>query len=174
MSALTPARQQYLEIKAQYPNVLVWYRLGDFYEMFDEDACIASAALRITLTSRQFGKDCRVPMCGVPHHAQARFLARLVRQGHSVAVCEQLSQAGRGLVDRAVVRVVTPGTISEPGILKATENNYLGAVSRHAGSLALAYVDVYYVLGFAAILMVPLSFLLDRNQPGSGGTVMME
>ncbi|HWE60727.1 MAG TPA: DNA mismatch repair protein MutS, partial [Chloroflexota bacterium] len=139
---LTPARQQYLEIKANYPHALLWYRLGDFYEMFDEDARVASATLRITLTSRQFGKAGRVPMCGVPYHAQARFLARLVRQGFSVAICEQMSQPGRGLVERAVVRVVTPGTISEPEILRAGENNYLAALARRGGTFGLAYVDV--------------------------------
>lgn len=143
MSApLTPARQQYLEIKARYPDALLWYRLGDFYEMFDEDARVAAAALRITLTSRSFGKDCRVPMCGVPHHAQARFLARLVRQGFSVAICEQMSPAGKGLVEREVVRVVTPGTVSEPELLRPGENNYLCAVAKRGGVFGLAYVDV--------------------------------
>src|SRR5260370_20159858 len=100
---LTPARQQYLEIKAAYPDAIVWFRLGDFYEMFDQDAIVASSALRITLTSRSFGKDCKVPMCGVPHHAQARFLARLVRQGYNLAICAQLSPPRHGPADREVI-----------------------------------------------------------------------
>ncbi|HVC81615.1 MAG TPA: DNA mismatch repair protein MutS [Chloroflexota bacterium] len=138
----TPARQQYLEVKAEYPDALVWFRLGDFYEMFDDDARVASAALRITLTSRSFGKDCRVPMCGVPAHSAARFLARLVRQGHNVAVCEQLSPPGKGLVDRKVVRVITPGTLSEPELLRPGESNYLAAITRRAGRYAVAHAEV--------------------------------
>ncbi|HVA93004.1 MAG TPA: DNA mismatch repair protein MutS [Chloroflexota bacterium] len=138
----TPARQQYLELKAGYPDAVVWFRLGDFYEMFDEDARVASAALRITLTSRSFGKDCRVPMCGVPVHAHARFLARLVRQGHNVAICEQLSPPGKGLVERKVVRVITPGTLSEPELLRPGESNYLAAITRRAGRYAIAHAEV--------------------------------
>lgn len=136
----TPARQQYLDLKAQHPDALLWFRLGDFYEMFDDDARVAANALRITLTHRTFGKGQRVPMCGVPHHAYARFLARLVRQGHSVAICEQVGEVGRGIVDRQVVRVVTAGTISEPELLRAGENNYLGAVVLQGSTFALAYV----------------------------------
>jgi len=139
---MTPARQQYLDLKAQHPDALLWFRLGDFYEMFDDDAKVAANALRITLTHRTFGKGQRVPMCGVPHHAYARFLARLVRQGHSVAICEQVGEVGRGIVDRQVVRVVTAGTISEPELLRAGENNYLGAVTLQGSTFALAYVDV--------------------------------
>ncbi len=129
-AAATPGRQQYLDIKAEHSDAIVWFRLGDFYEMFDEDARVASAALRITLTSRAFGKDCKVPMCGVPVHAYARFMARLVRQGFRVAVCEQLSPPGKGLVDRKVVRIVTAGTLSEPDLLRPNESNYLAAVTR--------------------------------------------
>ncbi len=141
-AAITPARQQYLDIKADHPDAIVWFRLGDFYEMFDDDARVASAALRITLTSRAFGKDCKAPMCGVPVHAYARFLARLVRQGHRVALCEQLSPPGKGLVDRKVVRVVTAGTLSEPELLRPNESNYLAAVTRRAGRYAIAHADV--------------------------------
>ncbi|MGH2389534.1 MAG: DNA mismatch repair protein MutS, partial [Chloroflexota bacterium] len=141
-AAATPARQQYLEIKAQHADAIVWFRLGDFYEMFDDDARVASAALRITLTSRAFGKDCKVPMCGVPAHAYARFLARLVRQGHRVALCEQLTPPGKGLVERQVVRVVTAGTLSEPELLRPTESNYLAAVTRRSGRYAIAHADV--------------------------------
>jgi DNA mismatch repair protein MutS len=141
-AAATPGRQQYLDIKAEHNDAIVWFRLGDFYEMFDEDAHVASAALRITLTSRSFGKDCKVPMCGVPVHAYARFMARLVRQGHRVAVCEQLTPPGKGLVDRKVVRVVTAGTLSEPELLKPNESNYLAAITRRAGRYAIAHADV--------------------------------
>jgi len=139
---VTPARKQYLEMKAQHPDALLWFRMGDFYEMFDEDARIAAAALHITLTARPFGKDGRVPMAGVPYHAANSYLARLLRQGHRVAICEQLSPPGKGLVERAVVRVISPGTVSEPSLLAARENSYLAALCPGPAGYGLAYVDV--------------------------------
>jgi DNA mismatch repair protein MutS len=139
---VTPARRQYLEMKAQHPDAILWFRMGDFYEMFDEDAKVAAQALHITLTGRPFGKDGRVPMAGVPYHAAHSYLARLLRQGFRVAICEQTSEAGRGLVDRAVVRVVTPGTVAEPGMLPAKENSYLAALCPGPAGYGLAYVDV--------------------------------
>src|ERR671922_2838444 len=139
---VTPARQQYLDIKRQHPQAIVLYRLGDFYEMFDEDARLGAQALNITLTARTFGKDCRVPMAGIPHHALNSYLARLLAKGFKVAICEQLSEPGRGLIERGVVRVVTPGTVAEPSLLRQRENTYLAAVSAGRGGIGLAYVDV--------------------------------
>lgn len=140
---LTPARRQYLEIKAQYPpDTVLLYRLGDFYETFDDDACRVAEALHITLTSREFGRGVRVPLAGIPHHALNSYLGRLIGKGFKVAICEQLSEPGRGLVERGVVRVVTPGTVSQPELLRPSENTYLAAVCRIDGALALAYVDV--------------------------------
>jgi DNA mismatch repair protein MutS len=139
---VTPARRQYLEMKAQHPDAILWFRMGDFYEMFDEDAKVAAQALHITLTGRPFGKDGRVPMAGVPYHAAHSYLARLLRQGFRVAICEQTSAPGRGLVDRAVVRVVTPGTVAEPAMLPAKENSYLAALCPGPAGYGLAYVDV--------------------------------
>jgi len=139
---VTPARKQYLEMKAQHPDALLWFRMGDFYEMFDEDARTAASALHITLTSRPFGKDGRVPMAGVPYHAANSYLARLLRQGHRVAICEQLSPPGKGLVERAVTRVVSPGTVAEPSLLPARENSYLAALCPGPAGYGLAYVDV--------------------------------
>ncbi len=139
---VTPARKQYLDMKAQHPDALLWFRMGDFYEMFDEDARIAATALHITLTARPFGKDGRVPMAGVPYHAANSYLARLLRQGHRVAICEQLSPPGKGLVERAVVRVISPGTVSEPSLLAARENSYLAALCPGPAGYGLAYVDV--------------------------------
>jgi DNA mismatch repair protein MutS len=139
---VTPARRQYLELKAQHPDAILWFRMGDFYEMFDEDARAAAQALHITLTGRAFGKDGRVPMAGVPYHAANSYLSRLLRQGYRVAICEQLSPPGRGLVDRAVVRVVTPGTVAEPALLPAKENSYLAALCPGPAGYGLAYVDV--------------------------------
>jgi DNA mismatch repair protein MutS len=138
----TPARRQYLDLKAQHPDALLLYRMGDFYEMFDDDAVVAARELRITLTSREFGKGQRVPMAGVPHHALQSYLRRLIGKGFRVAICEQLSEPGHGLVDRAVVRVVSPGTVAEPGLLVGNENNYLAAVCSSDEVLGLAYVDV--------------------------------
>jgi DNA mismatch repair protein MutS len=127
---MTPIRRQYLKIKHSYPDAIVLFRLGDFYETFDDDARLASQELEITLTSRNMGKDQRVPMAGVPAHSLENYLARLVKKGHQVAICEQLTHpsASRGLVERDVVRVVTPGTVLESGLLDQVTNNFLAAV----------------------------------------------
>ncbi len=139
---MTPARQQYLELKAKHPDALLWFRMGDFYEMFDDDARAAAAALHITLTSRPFGRDGRVPMAGVPYHAANSYLARLLRQGFRVAICEQMSPAGKGLVERAITRVVSPGTVAEPALLPPRENCYLAALCPGPTGYGIAYVDV--------------------------------
>jgi DNA mismatch repair protein MutS len=141
---VTPIRRQYLKIKHAYPNAIVLFRLGDFYETFDEDAELASRELEITLTSRSMGKNLRVPMAGVPAHSLENYLARLVKKGHQVAICEQLTDpaASQGLVERGVVRVVTPGTVLEPGLLDQAANNYLASVIEEDGLAGLAYVDI--------------------------------
>src|SRR4030043_2051386 len=112
---LTPLREQYLRIKRKYPQAIVLFRLGDFYETFDEDAKVASQELDIVLTSRGMGKGQSVPMAGIPYHALDNYLAKLINNGHKVAICEQLTKPGesRGLVQRDVVRLVTPGTVLE-------------------------------------------------------------
>lgn len=138
----SPAHRQYLAIKARYPDVLVLFRMGDFYEMFGEDATIGARALGITLTSREFAKGDRVPMAGIPHHALQSYLKRFVEHGLKVAICEQLTEPGRGLVERDVVRVVTPGTLVEPALLQDRANNYLAAVHLHRDVFGLSYVDV--------------------------------
>ena len=113
---VTPIRQQYLDIKRQYPNAILFFRLGDFYETFDEDAETTSRELDIVLTSRNVAKGSRVPMAGIPYHAVENYLARLIEKGYHVAICEQVGeQPTKGLFPRKVVRVVTPGTIVEPG-----------------------------------------------------------
>ena len=139
---LTPARRQYLALKRRHPDALLLYRMGDFYELFDDDAVVAARDLHITLTSREFGKGNRVPMAGVPHHALASYLRRLLARGHRVAIGEQLSEPGHGLVERDVVRVLSPGTVVEPGLLAARENNYLVALNPGRDGTGLAYVDV--------------------------------
>ncbi len=141
---MTPIRRQYLKIKHSFPDAIVLFRMGDFYETFDEDARVAARDLEITLTSRSMGKDVRVPMAGVPAHAMENYLARLVRKGHKVAICEQLTDpaASKGLVDRGVVRVVTPGTVLESSLLDQNTNNYLASVVIEGESAGLSYVDV--------------------------------
>ena len=141
---LTPVRRQYLTIKHSYPDAVVLFRMGDFYECFDDDAHTLSSALEIALTSRTMGKDTRVPMAGVPAVSLETNLARLIKQGHKVAICEQLSDPARsrGLVERGVVRVVTPGTVLEAALLDHRANNYLAAVCRGEDQAGLAYVDV--------------------------------
>src|SRR5512139_3686404 len=128
---LTPIRQQYLRIKRQYPQVIVFFRLGDFYETFDEDARIASKELEIVLTSRGMGKGNSIPMAGIPYHAVDNYLAKLINHGYKVAICEQVTRPGetRGLVQREVVRLVTPGTVVEPGLLAGKSNNYLVSIT---------------------------------------------
>ena len=141
-TTLTPLRRQYLDIKRQHPESLLFFRLGDFYELFDRDAEVAAEELQIVLTSREFGRSGRSPMCGVPHHAVAGYIARLVEAGHRVAVCDQVTAAGNGLVDRAVTRVITPGTVVDEDMLRPQANNYLAAVVPDDQSVGFAYADV--------------------------------
>jgi DNA mismatch repair protein MutS len=139
----TPIRRQYLAIKKQYPDAIVFFRLGDFYETFDEDAKTVSKVLDIVLTSRNVSKGQRVPMAGVPHHAAENYIARLIKAGYKVAVCEQLgSDPVKGLVPREVRRVVTPGTVVESTLLSEKENNYLAAVILHGHQAGIAYADI--------------------------------
>ncbi|GAB4474342.1 MAG: DNA mismatch repair protein MutS [Anaerolineales bacterium] len=142
---ISPIRKQYLEIKKQYPHAILFFRLGDFYETFDGDAEITSRELDIVLTSRSVAKGVRVPMAGIPYHAVENYLARLIEKGYHVAICEQVGdQPNRGLFQRQVVRVVTPGTVIEPNLLPSHANNYLASVvvdvqNQRAG---IAYADI--------------------------------
>ena len=140
--AITSLRQQYLRVKQRYPEAIVFFRLGDFYETFDEDARVASKELDIVLTSRGMGKGHKVPMAGIPHHALDNYLARFINRGYKVAICEQLSPPGKGLVDRDVIRVVTPGTVIEPDLLEARANNYLASLVIEDEEAGIAYVDI--------------------------------
>lgn len=146
----TPSRQQYLDIKEQFPHAIVFYRLGDFYETFDDDAELVSRELDITLTSRKVSKSERVPMAGVPHHSAENYIARLVEKGYHVAIADQIgSEAIDGLVPREVTQVVTPGTVTSPAMLSDRQNNYLMALlpqtnynDDHWQHVGLAYVDI--------------------------------
>ena len=165
---LTPVRRQYLTIKHSYPDAIVLFRMGDFYECFDDDAHTLAAALEIALTSRTMGRDTRVPMAGVPAVSLDTNLARLIKQGHKVAICEQLSDPAlsKGLVERGVVRVVTPGTVLETALLDHKANNYLAAVCADAELAGIAWVDV--TTGEFSAAQFPLERLpleLARIQP---------
>ena len=140
---VTPIRQQYLEVKRQYPNAILFFRLGDFYETFDQDAEVTSRELDIVLTSRPVARGVRIPMAGIPYHAVENYLARLIEKGYHVAICEQVGdQPLKGIFPREVVRVVTPGTLIEPGLLKGDRNNYLAGIVFQDNRAGIAYVDI--------------------------------
>jgi len=169
---LSPSRQQYLEIKREYPNTILFFRLGDFYETFDEDAEITARELDIVLTSRHIGKGIRAPLAGIPYHAVENYLARLIEKGYHVAICEQVGDMPiKGLFPRKVVRVVTPGTVTEPGLLPGDSNNYLASVVLDASSPLSATASVSYAditTGEFAVTELPLEALraeLTRLHP---------
>src|SRR6516164_3719063 len=140
----TPLMRQYHGIKQQVPNTLLLFRLGDFYELFYDDAVTAARELEITLTSRSKEKGQPIPMCGVPYHSAENYVARLIQKGYRVAICDQMENpaAAKKLVKREVTRIVTPGTATDAHLLRSHENNYLAAVSRNGTRAGLAYVDV--------------------------------
>lgn len=164
---VTPSRQQYLDIKREHPNEILLFRLGDFYETFDEDAEIAARELDIVLTSRPVGKGVRVPLAGIPYHAVDNYLARLIEKGYHVAICDQIGEVpAKGLVERKVVRVVTPGTVTEPGLLPGDANNYLASVILDEKSASVSYADI--TTGEFAVTELPMEALraeLTRLHP---------
>jgi len=142
--AATPLMRQYHAVKQQVPGALLMFRLGDFYELFYEDAVTAARELEITLTSRNKEKGSAIPMCGVPYHAAEGYIARLIGRGYRVAICEQMEEPGPGkkLVRREVTRIVTPGTATDAHLLRSHENNYVAAVSRNGSRAGIAYADI--------------------------------
>jgi len=144
MAEYTPMMRQYFEIKNEYKNAILMYRLGDFYEMFFEDAHIASKVLEITLTGRDCGQEERAPMCGVPFHSVDSYIARLVENGYTVAICEQTEDpaAAKGIVKREVIRVITPGTIMDSAALDESKNNYLASVYVEGAGAGISFVDI--------------------------------
>ena len=146
---LSPGMAQYIQIKEAHKDYLLFYRMGDFYELFFDDAIKASSALDIALTKRgkAYGED--IPMCGVPFHAYENYLSRLIKQGYKVAICEQMEdpaeakkRGSKSIVRREVVRLVTPGTITEENLLDSRKNNYLLCVSKINNSMGLAWIDL--------------------------------
>ena len=149
MAELTPMMKQYLEIKEQNPDSILFFRLGDFYEMFAEDAKLASRELDLTLTSRDKGKRAKpeeeqIPMCGIPYHASEAYIARLIAKGYKVAICEQLEDpaAAKGLVRRDIIRVVTPGTVTDASCLDEKSSNFICAVYADSRSAGIAFCDI--------------------------------
>ncbi len=144
MAEFTPMMQKYLETKEQYPDCILFYRLGDFYEMFFEDAKTVSEELELTLTGKSCGQEERAPMCGVPYHAVEGYLTRLVSKGYKVAICEQVEdpKLAKGLVKREVVRIVTPGTILDSQAIDETKNNYIMCIAYIADRYGVSVADV--------------------------------
>ncbi|MBI5233325.1 MAG: DNA mismatch repair protein MutS, partial [Deltaproteobacteria bacterium] len=138
----TPAMRQYLDIKSRNKDAIVFFRMGDFYEMFFDDAVLASRLLGITLTSRD--REKAIPMCGIPYHSVSQYLARLVREGHKVAICEQMENPGlaKGIVERAVTRLVTPGIALDDELLDPHSNNFIASVSWNGDRAGLSFMDV--------------------------------
>ena len=146
MAELTPMMRQYLEIKERHPDCILFFRLGDFYEMFADDAKLASHELDLTLTTRDRGKEKseQVPMCGVPYHSAESYIARLVARGYKVAICEQMEDPAlaKGLVKRDITRIVTPGTVIESSMLDESRNNYFACVFGEGGRYGLSFCDI--------------------------------
>ncbi len=144
LARITPMMQQYLDQKKLWPDCLLFFRLGDFYEMFFDDAVTAARELELTLTGRDCGQTERAPMCGVPYHAVETYINRLVSRGYKVAVCEQVEDPAlaKGIVRREVIRVITPGTVLEPSALDEKRNNYIVAVYQLNGYYGLAACDL--------------------------------
>ncbi|NQX64725.1 DNA mismatch repair protein MutS [Paenibacillus alba] len=144
MAQYTPMIQQYLAVKAQVPDAFLFFRLGDFYEMFFDDAINASRELEITLTGREGGADEKIPMCGVPHHAAENYMSRLIEKGYKVAICEQVEDPAeaKGVVRREIVRIVTPGTVMDSKLLGESSNNYIVSIVNEANSYAFTACDI--------------------------------
>ena len=144
MAEFSPMMQKYLETKEQYKDCILFYRLGDFYEMFFDDAITASRELELTLTGKDCGQEERAPMCGIPHHAAETYIARLIAKGYKVAICEQLQdpKEAKGIVDRGVIRVVTPGTVIESNMLEERKNNFIMAVYKSGIYFGISVCDI--------------------------------
>jgi len=156
---LTPMRRQYYEIKEQHKDCILFFRLGDFYEMFDEDAKLAARELDLTLTTRDRGrpKEEQTPMCGVPYHSVDSYIARLVQKGYKVAICEQMTDPAlsKGLVEREITRIITPGTVTESCMLDESRNNYIGCIYGEGGKYGLAFCDISTGAFFSTVCSDP-------------------
>src|SRR5690625_3556799 len=143
MAEYTPMMKQYIKIKAEYKDAFLFFRLGDFYEMFFDDAVLAARELEITLTKRDASQKDPIPMCGVPYHASENYIKKLIEKGYKVAVCEQVEdpKTAKGVVKREVVQLITPGTVMESKMLKEKESNYIASITQFENDV---YVIVYH------------------------------
>ena len=152
---VTPMKRQYNVIKEQHKDCVLFFRLGDFYEMFDEDAKLAARELELTLTTRDRNKpkELQTPMCGVPYHAADTYIARLVAKGYKVAICEQIEDPtqAKGIVERDIIRIVTPGTVTDSTMLDERRNNYIGSLYGDGQNYGLAFCDVSTGAFFATV-----------------------
>ena len=141
---VTPMMQQYLDVKEQNPDAILFFRLGDFYEMFFDDAKLASRELELTLTGKDCGLSERAPMCGVPYHAVDVYVQKLIEKGYKVAICEQMTDPAlsKGLVERAVTRIITPGTVFESNMLEEKKQNYIASVCLRRNQAGVAFCDI--------------------------------
>ncbi len=168
---LSPMMKRYLITKEQYKDCILFYRLGDFYEMFYDDAIEASRVLDLTLTGKNNGTDDKAPMCGVPHHAAQTYIQKLVSQGYKVAICEQIGDPAttKGIMPREVVRIITPGTIIEEDMLEQSKNNYLLSIYLHENEIGVSYIDIstgeFEIVPFEKDITTELSDLLARINP---------
>mgnify|MGYP001409584040 FL=1 len=144
MAEFSPMMQHYLETKKQYKDCVLFYRLGDFYEMFFEDAEIVSRELELTLTGKDCGQEKRAPMSGIPYHAADSYIAKLIEKGYKVAICEQVEdpKQAKGIVKREVIRVVTPGTVIESNLLEEKKNNYIMAIYKSGLYFGISVCDI--------------------------------
>ncbi|MGN0961356.1 MAG: DNA mismatch repair protein MutS, partial [Christensenellales bacterium] len=142
--SISPMMTHYLNLKKEYNDAVLFYRLGDFYEMFFEDAELCARELELTLTGKDCGLEKRAPMCGVPHHAAESYIAKLLEKGYKVAICEQLTEPKKGvkIVERGVVRVVTPGTLMDSSMLDETKNNYIASIYKEKDAIGVAIIDI--------------------------------
>ena len=158
LNKVSPMMKHYINIKKNYPDVIIFYRLGDFYEAFFEDAIITSRELELTLTGRNAGLDEKVPMCGVPHHAVQIYIEKMVEKGYKVGICEQLEDPknAKGIVQRGVTQIISKGTVMDSESLKENEFNYIGSIIDFTHAYAVCYTDIT-----TGVIYV---FLINHNQ----------
>ena len=156
MATVTPMMQNYLDTKEKYKDCILFYRLGDFYEMFFDDAITVSKELELTLTGKDCGLEERAPMCGIPHHAINTYIPKLIEKGYKVAICEQLEDPryAKGIVKRDVVKIVTPGTITDLTMLDEKKNNYIACIYMERKECAISFCDISTGEFFILVLKV--------------------
>ncbi len=157
LNRVSPMMRHYIGVKSEHPDVIIFYRLGDFYEVFFEDAIITSRELELTLTGRAAGLDERVPMCGVPYHAVDIYIEKMVEKGYKIGICEQLEdpKTAKGIVERGLTQIITKGTVMNGESLKETDFNYIGSVIDFKHAYGISYTDI--TTGIIYTTLIPYS-----------------